>query len=333
MKKMRSALSLALCIILAIICVVQVFAENISYKLDDLGMSISIPDSMTVTTRSDSDTSNEAYLQAKSADGSLIISVFMEPASSVQTFVGLSKSTLDDIKDKFNEEGFTAGKVVTYGDVPFLDFSRNDTDTNKVNYIKQSLTVIDSMEISVISQSAEDYFSDDELNLITGCLNSIRFDSIQKQQKIEAKETAKSRILFVVLILIVAAIIIGVLVLRKKLAKKKALGLIQNKSSYPYEVKRSRSADENSRQSQIGGYKTSTDFFDEYFDNTPTPAKGAEQTQQTEKKKTGAITRLGYFAKNLGREINKSKNKNKAPKSKNKKQKNKAVDYDIFSDK
>ena len=118
----------------------------------------------------------------------------------------------------------------------------------------------------------------------------------------------------------------------KKTKKKKAF-LSQHKENRNYDVlKGAELSYRKTEQNNLGGYKTSSDFFDEHFDN-----RTEENTQVSTppndvpaKKKIGPVKRIGYFAKNLSREINKSKAKSKNSKTKKKR---KAEDFDIFSGK
>lgn len=332
MKKMRFALSFILCIIIAVSCFFSV--SSAEYSLSDLGMSVDIPDSMSVSTKSDlSAADSTCYLQATSSDASLKISIFMVPTdknADVQTFVGLSNSALNEIKYKIEYEGFSAGTIGNYGNVPFLDFSRKDTDAAGVDtFIKQSITVIDSKQISIISESPSDNFTSEELELIRSCLDSIEFESVVKKATEEKKNSVRKWLVAIFLIAIVTFLGVFYGLKYKKIKARKELLRAQQKSADYDVLKRAESKNNAETQPQVSGYKTSSDYFDKAFsespkeNHTPTP----KQTSSPSHKPT-AIERMGYFAKNLKREVKRSKAKKSSDKGNRK-----AVDYDIFSEK
>ena len=333
MKKMRFALSFILCIILAIICAFPTYAA--SYDLSDLGMSIDIPDSMIVIKGTEMTGNDTCYLQATSQDKTLKISIYMEPASEIQTFEGLSNSALNDIKYQIEAEGFSAGSTENYGNVPFLNFSRQEEDANEmVTTTRLSMTVIDSKKIQIISAVNNYTFSNEELSTITGILNSIEFDSVVQKAKEEKANSIKKWVITILIICVVAALSVYIYIQMKKHKIRKALTTPQKKST-DYDVLSQ--AEEKNTYSQVGGYKTSSDYFDKAFDEnnqkkSATPSPEEKNIPEAQNNKPTAIKRMGYFAKNLKREIDKTKSRSKSKKSPAK-TKRKAVDYDIFNEK
>lgn len=332
---MRFALSFILCIIIVLSCSFSAFSAE--YSLSDMGMSIDIPDSMTVSTHSElTSVDTTCYLQATTQDASLKISVFMVPTdknAEIQTFVGLSNTALNDIKYQIEYEGFSAGTIGNYGNVPFLDFSRKDTDAAGVDtYIKQSITVIDSKKISIISESSGDNFTSEELELIRASLQSIEFESVVRQEKEQKTGTIRKWLIAIFLIGIVTFLGVFYGLKYKKIKARRELIKAQQKSADYDVLKRADAKNKAENQAQIGGYKTSADYFDKAFSEkekkVSTEPAQKNSPSSPEKQKPTAIKRIGYFAKNLKREVKKSKAKKSADKGKRK-----AVDYDIFSEK
>ena len=335
MKRLRSLLIAVLLIISIVFCSFSVCAESIDYKLKELGMTISISDTMTVKSGVGSDLPQNIYLEATNADRTLKLSISMikdANTKKVDTFQGKSSAFLDEYKSSMEALGFSEGKDATYGDVPFLDFSqKTSTESGADIYSRHSITFINGMSVSIVSESAGDNFTSDELALIKASLESISFDTVVQQKKVETKKTAKSWILGIFLVLAAAGAVVFVVYKKKQANKRKAL-LRERSKKTDYDIFKTTDYSDAPAQNRISGYKTSADFFDKHFD-APSKKEAQKQSSKvsamnTPAEKTSAFTRIGYFAKNLGREINKAKNK-----SKKSKQNRKAVDYDIFSEK
>ncbi len=353
MKILRYTLTLILCLLMTLTCVFTASAENIKYDLKDLKMTISVPDSMAVKTRENSsDLADTIYLEATNADTSLTISIAMiknEKTQEIYSFENMPYSTLEDYKEQIlDNDGYIECKDGTYGGVPFLDFSQKYTTEAGVEiYGKQSVTLVNGMSISITSQSAGDSFTSDELNLIKGCLDSIKFNYVRTE---EAGSNLWKVILWIVIVLVVLAIAFFVFsyYMGKRSAEKKRAALKERRRKADYDVL---SNAENAKKAQessgkVSGYKTSADYFDKGFnraENTQrTPAQPAEPTapsatQKAVRSTKKAFTHVGYFFSNMKREINKSKKaKSKKAGSKSKpyaKKRTKSRDYDVFSDK
>ena len=83
MKKLRIALITILCLLTALSCVFTASAGTIKYYIKPLGMSIRIPDNMSVKTKDNfSDLKDSIYLEAMNADKSLSITISMISAFS-----------------------------------------------------------------------------------------------------------------------------------------------------------------------------------------------------------------------------------------------------------
>ena len=350
MKFMRRAFSIILCLIVAVTCVVSVSAEDIKYNLRDLKFSLYIPDSMAVKTRDNStDLAESIYLEATNSDNSLFISVSMiqnEKTKEIYSFENMPYSTLEDYKEMIlSNDGYIECKDGEYGGVPFLDFSQKyTTDAGVTIYGKQSVTLVNGMSISITSQSAGDSFTSDELNLIKGCLESIKFDTVKTSEG--KRVTFWGVLLWIVVIILVLGA--GLLVLSyymgKRSAEKKRMARMEKQRKSDYDVLQR--AEDKSKSDTPSGYRTSSDYFEQDFDSTPAerkspsgsdlspkPISGTEKAVRSTKK---ALVHMGYFFSNLKKEINKSKsgaNTKRGRKSKPSAQKRrKSRDYDVFSD-
>lgn len=348
MKFMRYITALALCLLLALGCTFTAFAEDIKYELKDLKMSIKIPDTMAVKTRDNSDTlADTIYLEAASADSSLTISVAMiknEKTQEIYSFENMPSTTLQDYKEQILEnDGYIECKAGEYGGVPFLDFSQKYTTEAGVEiYGKQSVTLVNGMSISITSQSAGDSFTSDELNLIKGCLDSIKFTYVRTEQ---AGSNIWKVIIWIAVILLLLAVAFFVFsyYMGKRSADKKRELIRERQRKADYDVlSNAESSANKSSSGVVGGYKTSSDYFDKGFDSAgnerKAPAKPAEPAVPTATEKAvrstkKAFTHVGYFLSNVKREMAKSK-KSKSKKSKpSAKKRTKSRDYDVFSDK
>lgn len=352
MKHLRRITALALCVILSLFCAFTVCAENIKYNLKDLKMSISIPDTFTVKTRENSsDLSENIYLEAVSADNTVTIAVAMiknDKTQEIYSFENLSYSDIEAYKDDLLQNGeYIECKEGKYGDVPFLDFSQKYKTNKGVEiYGKQSITLINGMNISITSQSAGDNFTSDELTLIKGCLESIRFT----QAKTAESTTSFWKIflwIVVALLLLAIAFFVFSYYMGKRNAERKREALREQRRKADYDVL-SRAESRNKPQSpeKLGGYKSSSDYFETGFDSqqsaqrkstepSQAPSRGATEKAVRSTKK--AFTHAGYFLSNVKRELKKSKAKKKTNQSKKSKasakNQRKPRDYDVFSDK
>lgn len=354
MKFLRYTLTLILCLLMTLGCIITASAENIKYDLKDLKMTISVPDSMAVKTRDNStDLADTIYLEATSADSSLTISVAMienEKTQEIFSFQNMPASTFEDYKEQIlQNDGYIECKEGTYGGVPFLDFSQKYTTEAGVEiYGKQSVTLVNGMSISITSQSAGDSFTSSELNLIKGCLESIEFDYIKTEDTSTSFWTVFLWIIAILVVLAVAFLIFSYY-MGKRSADKKREALREKHRKADYDVLSNAESEKKAQNvsGKVGGYKSSSDYFDSGFDSaqrvegSTAPAvqssapTSAEKAVRSTKK---AFTRVGYFFSNMKREISKSKkSQSKSKSGKNTKASSKkrarSRDYDVFSDK
>lgn len=346
MKHLRRITALALCVILSLFCAFTVCAEDIKYNLKDLKMTMYIPDSFAVKTRENStDLRENIYLEATSADNAIVISVAMiknDKTQEIYSFENISYSDLESYKEGILEnDEYIECKEGTYGDVPFLDFSQKYKTNKGVEiYAKQSVTLINGMNISITSQSAGDNFTSDELTLIKSCLESIRFTQAKTS---ESTASFWKVFLWIVVILLVLAVIFFVFsyYMGKKNAEKRREALKEQRRKADYDVlSRAESAKKAQPSENLGGYKSSSEYFETGFDAQKStqkkvapsaPAPSQNKTQKAVSSTKKAFTHAGYFLSNVKREISKNKAKKK-PKGKVQKNR-KPRDYDVFSDK
>lgn len=349
MKFMRYTLTLILCLLMTLSCVLTVSAENIKYDLKDLKMTISVPDSMAVKTRDNStDLADTIYLEATTADTTLTISVAMiknEKTQEIYSFENMPYSTLEEYKEQMlQNDGYIECKTGEYGGVPFLDFSQKYlTEAGVEIYGKQSVTLVNGMSISITSQKPSESFTSSELNLIKGCLDSIKFDYVKSTDKSVGFWGVFLWIAVIILVLVIAFLVFSYY-MGKRSADKKREALRERKRKADFDVlSNAESAKAHQASGMVSGYKTSADYFDTDFDRAEStrkaPAQPAEPTAPTSAQKAvrntkKAFTHVGYFLSNMKREINKSKKaKNRKAGRPSAKKRTKSRDYDVFSDK
>ncbi len=343
MKKLRTALILILCLFTAFSCAISASAESIRYKIEDLKMTIDLPDTMAVKTKDNTQDMKEGiYLEAVNPESSLIISVSMiqdAETKKVDTFVDKPYSVLEDYKEQMENLGFSEGKDGNYGGVPFLDFSQKTTSESGLDiYTRHSITLINGMSISIVSQSPGDNFTSDELSTIKTCLDSIRFDT-------QSNTSAGSVIWKVILWIFIIILLLGVILLLlsyymgKRNAQKKRELARERKKNADYDVLKKADIQTNQKeQAGLGGYKSSSDYFESGFDaenstsDNPSPVSShsVSKTEIAVKETKTAVTHMGYFFRNLKKELGSNKG---SKKNKGKNNKSKAVDYDIFNEK
>lgn len=343
---MRTALIMILCLLSVFSFTFSVSADDVKYYLKPLGMSIRIPDNMTVKTRDNSsELKDSIYLKAINSDDSLSITISMisdEKTKAAKSFMEMPSSAIREYKENIEADGFTSGADRSYGGVPFLDFSRKAVNEDGVDtYVTQSITIVNGMSISIISQSPGDPFTSDEIGLIGSCLESIRFDNLGVAEK---KVTFWGVIIWILVIIIILSIafILFSFYMGKRNQKRKQEIREERRKKADYDVLKRADISHKKEEAakKLGGYKTSADYFDNDFEKSATentaestsPASPAvpTKTEIAVKHTKTTVTHMGYFFKNLKKEMNKSK----SSKSKSsKKGKAKVKDYDIFNDK
>lgn len=340
------------CLIFAILCLCtslfSVSALGKTYYIEELKMSIDIPEYMGVSTRTTNPNMTEGiYLEASSSAPDLDIRVLMQQDEKTEEFFNLSllsSSALEEYKDAILENpqysDCTEGE---YGGVLFLDFTTYDTVGDITVYGRQSITVVNGMSIVIMSTSESDALSSEEISLIREVVSSVKFDKILSN----APKVSFWKVLIIVLI-ILAVLALGFLAFsyfmgKKVREEKKRRKKEMEKKAY-YDVL-SRAENKNRKPQNpegLGGYKTSDAFFEDAFGsngekpastenaNIPQPQSTAQNVVKESKR---AVKSTGYFFTNLKRELKKNKKSTKKTKNNKKNKSRKPQDFDIFSDK
>lgn len=340
------------CLVFAILCIItacfSVNALGKTYYIEELKMSIDIPEYMGVLTRATNPNMSEGiYLEASSSAPDLDIRVLMQQDEKTEEFFNLSllsSSALDEYKDAIlANPQYSDCTEGLYGGVLFLDFTTYDTVGDIIVYGRQSITVVNGMSIVIMSTSEGDALSSEEISLIREVVSSVKFDKILSN----APKVSIWKVLIIVLI-ILAVLALGFFAfsyfMGNKINEEKRRRKKEMERKADYDVL-SR-AENKSRKPQnpdgLGGYKTSDAFFEDAFsvegakpaatENVPN-AQPQSTAQSVVKESKRAVRSTGYFFTNLKRELGKNKKNSKKAKNSKKNKSRKPQDFDIFSDK
>ena len=220
MQSIKRFVCLFLSILGFVFTSLSVCAASNTYYIEDLMMSIDIPDYMAVATHTNKPTMTEGiYLEASSKSPDLDIRVLMTQDEKTEEFFNLSLlsySALEEYKDAIlvNPEysDCTEGE---YGGVLFLDFTTYDTVGNTTVYGRQSITIVNGMSIVIMSTSEGDALSSEEISLIREVLESVKFDKILSN----APKIGFWKV-FLPIIIVLAVLVIGFFVLSYFMSKK-----------------------------------------------------------------------------------------------------------------
>ncbi len=357
MKIMRRISVAFISILLIIMCILPVCARDKSYTIDELSMSISFPEEMSVVTRESEgvELSEGVYLRAKTQDNALTMMIIMdenEKTKEIYSFSQMTSEDLSNFKDELSEQGYSNPRKGTYGKVDFLDYTRVLTEGNTDIYTRQSITLINGMRIFIVSLSEGDDFTTEELNLIKGCLESIKFKSIRTEDKKTNPLAVIFWILFIIVILAGTLLFVAYLI-GKSLSNKNKLAHTERKRRENYDVLRSaeRKSTAGNSDGRVTGYKTSGDYFEEGFASSePAQIRPVSSPAPTSKSDVAAnalvsaiktislgmrtlFTRVGYFISNLTREIKKSSKSAKKNRKRSRRVTRAASkEYDVFRD-
>lgn len=163
------------------------FAENTSYELDELNMSIPVPNDMLAITRESEKTdsyfskfgldyqetmdtlvADDIYLQAMKEDSSLTLTVTMtkdESSGKIDNYKKLSDDEISSIKDKLLEDKeYKSASIVDYNNVRYINLTLSTKMGKKIVQAQQYNTVINGENIVISMQSAagEKFTTDDK---------------------------------------------------------------------------------------------------------------------------------------------------------------------------
>lgn len=335
---MRTAKRLV-CLVLAIVClafsVLTVSAAFKTHYIEELKMSIDIPEYMAVATRLNKPTMTDGiYLEASSNAPDLDIRVLMSKDEKTEEFFNLSllsSSALQEYKDAIlSNPQYSDCTEGTYGGVLFLDFTTYDTVGDTTVYGRQSVTIVNGMSIVIMSTSEGDALSSEEISLIREVVASVKFDKILSN----APKIGFWKI-FIPIIIVLVVLVLGFFVFSYVMSKKSK----EEKRRRQKELERQRNydvlsrAENKSRKAEnLGGYKTSDAFFEDAFAEGDKPSTVTSNTKAVVKGSRQAVKSTGYFFKNLKRELTKNKKNKKNKRKPVKPQDRKPRDYDVFND-
>lgn len=333
-----------ICLVSAIFClifsVINVSALGKTYYIDELKMSIDIPDYMAVATRHNKPTMTEGiYLEASSSAPDLDIRVLMKQDKKTEEFFNLSllsSSALDEYKDAIlaNSE-YSDCTEGTYGGVLFLDFSTYDYVGDTAVYGRQSITIVNGMSIVIMSTSQGDALTSEEISLIREIVSSVKFDEILSNAPKASIWKILLIILIVLVVLVLAFFVFSYFMSKKsREEKRRRQKELERKRDYDVLSRAEKKANKPQGPEGLGGYKTSDAFFEDAFSTDSQPkAKPAPTQNKAVKNSRQAVKSTGYFFTNLKRELDRSKKNRKNSKKTKKVQDRKPRDYDVFSDK
>lgn len=341
-----------ICLIFTILCLFSacfsVNAAGKTYYIEELMMSIDIPEYMGVATRAtDPGMTQGIYLEASSAAPDLDIRVLMQKDEKTEEFFNLSllsSSALDEYKNALlSNPEYSDCTEGEYGGVLFLDFTTYDTVGDLTIYGRQSVTVVNGMSIVIMSTSEGDALSSEEISLIREVVSSVKFDKILSNTPKVSFWKVLLIILIVLLVLALGFFAFSYFMSKKsREEKKRRKKELERKADYDV-LSRAESKSRNPQNANgLGGYKTSDAFFEDAFNSDNTKPVNTESSYETKQNTTAntvvksskqAVKSTGYFFKNLKRELSKNrKSDKKAKKSPNNKSR-KPQDFDVFSDK
>lgn len=154
------------------------FAESTSYEIDELFMSISIPNEMLAITRDSEKTDSyfskfgldyketmnmfkdgNIYLQAMKDDGSLTLTVTMDEdqnSRNINNYNRLDESDLKDIMSKYlNDEAYKSGTIVESNGVKYIYLTVSTKSGKKIIQAQQYCTVTNGMSIVITLDAPE----------------------------------------------------------------------------------------------------------------------------------------------------------------------------------
>lgn len=201
-KGMKRVLSLIATVIIVIsTTLITVSSDTVrNYKIEEIGLQISLPAYMNVITRQTS-TSDEVYkkygtsgkdladlnmyLVAYSADATQTLTVTVSNDSNskkVKNYNTLSESQLNTIKKTYEEdEDCQSCSIENYNNLVYftsmINSKINHSDDAEVTYSMQGDTLVDGKYYHFNLVSADGVVSDDDKELLTSVLESATYDS------------------------------------------------------------------------------------------------------------------------------------------------------------
>lgn len=200
MNKAKRIIALVfLCAVIAVLNLVAVNAQEsfTTYELDEIGMSVAVPDDMLTVTResektdeffttfkSDYDDTMEnlekgnIYLQAMKTDNSAVLTISMsenEDSINIENYNSLSEEQLDSIKKSLlTNESYKSCSIEKHNQNTYLDFYVKTSSDNKMVYAEQCNTVVDGkLYIITLQGSNGKKITADNKELMEDILDSV----------------------------------------------------------------------------------------------------------------------------------------------------------------
>ncbi len=172
------------------------FAESTSYEIDELFMSISIPNEMLAITRDSEKTDSyfskfgldyketmnmfkdgNIYLQAMKDDGSLTLTVTMDEdrnSRNINNYNRLDDSDLKDIMNKYlNDEAYKSGTIVESNGVKYIYLTVSTKSGKKIIQAQQYCTVTNGMSIVItLDAPAGHKLTSDDRDLLSNVIKN-----------------------------------------------------------------------------------------------------------------------------------------------------------------
>ena len=198
-KAKRMIVLLLICIVTAVLNLMTVSAEGnfTTYEIDEIGMSVAVPDDMPVVTR-DSEKTDEfftvfktdydstmenlekgnIYLQAMKTDNSAVLTVSMdetEKSKDIENYNDLSEDEIDDIKKSLlTDENYKSCSIEKHNQNTYLNFYVKTESDNKTVYANQCNTVVDGkLYIITLQGSNGKKITADNKGLMESILDSV----------------------------------------------------------------------------------------------------------------------------------------------------------------
>ncbi len=177
MKKIGVVLSMVMCVVIIGALSLTAFAENTSYELDELNMSVAVPNDMIAITRESEKTDSffskfgvdynetmnnledgDIYLYALKEDNSLSLTVTMtenEESRKIDSYSKISDEELSKIKDELLlDKAYKTSTVVDVKGTKYILLTMSQKSGKKIIQAQQYNTVINGENIILTMQSA-----------------------------------------------------------------------------------------------------------------------------------------------------------------------------------
>lgn len=240
---LRAAAALTAVLLLLLSTAISVAALDDTYEFDDLDMSVKIPKSFLVITRStarmdevfqkvdlDYDETMTAFraanifLRAYEPEGAYQISLtVLEDANSaaVNNYSDLTAAQRQTIADAFTAQQDVSSVVeVKHGGNIFFDYERQTKLDGKDVYISQCNTIVNGMQIDLSLQKNDEPATAEESKVLTNAAASLSFETIRRDT---GPVFDWWRVLLWAMILVVISVAVSIIYRRKNEAKQRLM--------------------------------------------------------------------------------------------------------------